>query len=51
MKYLEDIQIGEKADLGAHTFTAEEIKSFAQRFDRSRSMSTKRRPRVPTMAA
>jgi len=33
MKYLEDICIGEKTELGAHTFTAEEIKSFAQRFD------------------
>src|SRR5215211_3555600 len=33
MKYLEDIRIGEKTELGAHTFTAEEIKSFAQRFD------------------
>jgi acyl dehydratase len=33
MKYLEDIRIGDKAELGRHTFTAEEIKSFAQRFD------------------
>jgi acyl dehydratase len=33
MKYLEDIRIGEKAELGAHTFTAEEIISFARRFD------------------
>jgi acyl dehydratase len=33
MKYLEDIRIGERTELGAHTFTAEEIKSFAQRFD------------------
>jgi acyl dehydratase len=33
MRYLEDIRIGEKTELGAHTFTAEEIKSFAERFD------------------
>ena len=33
MKYLEDIRIGEQTELGAHTFTAEEIKSFAHRFD------------------
>ena len=33
MKYLEDIRVGEKTELGRHTFTAEEIKSFAARFD------------------
>jgi acyl dehydratase len=33
MKYLEDIRIGETAELGRHTFTAEEIKSFAERYD------------------
>jgi len=33
MKYFEDIRIGDKAALGRHTFTAEEIKSFAARFD------------------
>jgi acyl dehydratase len=33
MKYLEDIRIGDKSELGRHTFTAAEIKSFAQRFD------------------
>lgn len=33
MKYLEDIRIGEKAELGRHTFTADEIKTFAARFD------------------
>jgi acyl dehydratase len=32
-KYLEDMDVGERLDLGSHTFTAEEIKSFAQRFD------------------
>jgi acyl dehydratase len=33
MNYFEDIQVGEKKALGRHTFTAEEIKSFAERFD------------------
>ena len=33
MKYLEDIAVGEKAVLGSHLFTAEEIKAFAARFD------------------
>jgi acyl dehydratase len=33
MNYFEDIQVGEKNALGRHTFTAEEIKSFAERFD------------------
>lgn len=33
MKYLEDIEIGAKAELGRHTFTADEIKTFAARFD------------------
>ena len=33
MKYFEDIRIGETSDLGRHTFTAEDIKSFASRFD------------------
>jgi len=33
MKYLEDIRIGDKTELGRHTFTAAEIKSFAERYD------------------
>ena len=33
MKFLEDIRIGDKTALGSHTFTAEEIKRFAQAFD------------------
>lgn len=33
MKYFEDIQAGEIFALGRHTFTAEDIKAFAQRFD------------------
>jgi len=33
MKFLEDIRVGDKTALGSHTFTAEEIKTFAQAFD------------------
>jgi acyl dehydratase len=33
MKYFEDIKIGDAEDLGRHTFTADEIKTFARRFD------------------
>ena len=33
MKYFEDIQVGETMALGRHTFTADEIKAFACRFD------------------
>src|SRR5262249_54154184 len=33
MKFYEDIEIGELAEIGRHTFTAEEIKRFAARFD------------------
>jgi acyl dehydratase len=33
MKYLQDVPIGEKIEVGSHTFTAEEIKSFAARYD------------------
>ena len=33
MRYFEDIRIGDKLVVGRHTFTAEEIKSFAERFD------------------
>jgi acyl dehydratase len=33
MKYLEDIRVGDKAELGSHNFAAAEIKSFAARFD------------------
>jgi acyl dehydratase len=33
MKYFEDIRVGEKTAIGRHTFTAEDIKSFAARFD------------------
>ena len=33
MKYLEDTRVGDRTELGRHLFTAEEIKSFARRFD------------------
>jgi acyl dehydratase len=33
MKYFEDIQVGDIIPVGRHTFTADEIKAFAQRFD------------------
>jgi acyl dehydratase len=33
MKYVDDIKVGERAELGSHTFTADEIKAFARRFD------------------
>jgi acyl dehydratase len=33
MKFFEDIRVGEKNELGRHTFTAEDIKAFAARFD------------------
>src|SRR5262245_13587883 len=33
MKFYEDIEIGERSDIGLYTFTAESIKAFAARFD------------------
>jgi acyl dehydratase len=33
MKFFEDIQIGEKTEIGRYTFTADAIKAFAARFD------------------
>jgi acyl dehydratase len=33
MKFLEDIRVGDRTELGRHTFTAPDIKSFAERFD------------------
>ncbi|RYE58263.1 MAG: dehydratase, partial [Hyphomicrobiales bacterium] len=33
MPFLEDYRIGDKRELGSHTFTAEEIKLFAAQFD------------------
>ena len=33
MKFFEDIVAGERAELGSHTFTADDIKRFARRYD------------------
>lgn len=33
MKFLDDLTVGERTELGRHTFTADGIKSFARRFD------------------
>jgi acyl dehydratase len=33
MQFFEDIRIGQKSEIGRHTFTAEEIKRFAARYD------------------
>jgi acyl dehydratase len=33
MKFFEDIVIGERAELGSHIFTAEDIKRFARQYD------------------
>jgi acyl dehydratase len=33
MTYFEDIQVGDTYAVGRHTFSADEIKAFAQRFD------------------
>jgi hypothetical protein len=46
MKFFDDIRVGEVSDLGRHTFTAEDIKSFAARSIRSRFISTKPRRRA-----
>jgi acyl dehydratase len=36
MKFFEDIRVGDVFDVGRHTFTAENIKAFATRFDPQR---------------
>jgi acyl dehydratase len=33
VKFFEDIAVGERIELGSHTFTAEDIKAFARRYD------------------
>jgi len=33
MKFFDDIAIGERFELGRHTFSADDIKAFARRFD------------------
>lgn len=36
MRFFEDIQIGQRREIGSHTFTAEAIKNFAAKFDPQR---------------
>ncbi|HEY1546138.1 MAG TPA: MaoC family dehydratase [Xanthobacteraceae bacterium] len=36
MRYFEDLRVGERTELGSHTFTADEIKAFARRYDPQR---------------
>jgi len=36
VKYFEDIQVGDSVEVGRHTFTVDEIKAFATRFDPQR---------------
>jgi acyl dehydratase len=33
MTYFEDLQVGHREEFGSHTFSAEEIKAYARRFD------------------
>jgi len=33
MEYFEDLRVGERIDLGSHSFTLDEIKAFASRYD------------------
>jgi len=33
MRYFDDIMVGDRMELGSHTFAAEDIKSFAARYD------------------
>jgi len=33
VKFFEDLCIGDKAEIGSHTFTAQDIKAFAARYD------------------
>ena len=33
MKFFEDIKVGDRRDLGSHTFKADEIKAFARKYD------------------
>jgi acyl dehydratase len=36
MRFFEDLKIGDRSELGAFTFTAEDIKRFAEKFDPQR---------------
>jgi acyl dehydratase len=42
--YWEDFVVGETAELGKHTFGAEEIVEFARKYDPNLSTSTRRPP-------
>jgi acyl dehydratase len=33
MKFFDDLKVGDRVEIGRHTFTADDIKSFALRFD------------------
>jgi acyl dehydratase len=33
VRFFNDLRVGERTELGSHTFTAEEIKAFARRYD------------------
>jgi acyl dehydratase len=33
MAYFEDLRVGDRMEIGSHTFTADEIKAFAREFD------------------
>ena len=33
MKFFDDIAVGDRAEIGSHTFTADEIKEFARKYD------------------
>jgi acyl dehydratase len=33
MTYFEDLRVGDRTEIGSHTFTADEIKAFAREFD------------------
>jgi acyl dehydratase len=33
MRFYEDLRVGDRAELGSHLFTAEDIKTFARQFD------------------
>lgn len=51
MSYFEDAEIGQRFEMGAHTFTAEEIADFKQRYDPLLPYfaSADARPRVAAM--
>ena len=36
MRFFEDLEVGQRRELGSYTFTADEIKAFARQFDPQR---------------